>query len=238
MEEMPTFYTKEQAEQEGQRITKELNSQHPDDGGVFTHDQYEAVNEEIQQKQRELIGDLAGEDPVAFLCGGYAADLLMHGEVRDPHTDVDMLVLKEKQGELKERLENLGLNIKGKVEPGQQEPYKLYVTGDRMMKADFGLVEVDVETGEPCVQFQLENGKAGKLYFDAGTLGEDNVFLDGKRVKVISPRGLIQSLLFYGQIGRAELREKDAIRVASLIQKYFPGETKESELFRVRVEEI
>ncbi|MFZ2522214.1 MAG: hypothetical protein WAX44_04510 [Minisyncoccia bacterium] len=57
-------------------------------------------------------------------------------------------------------------------------------------------------------------------------------------LKIISPRGLIQSLIFYKQIGIDELREKDRIRAERLREKYFPDVPLDSDLFKVRIEEF
>ncbi len=61
---------------------------------------------------------------------------------------------------------------------------------------------------------------------------------EGEKLKIVSPKSMIQTLLYYYQLGLSELREKDRVRAISLIQKYFPGQTIDSSDFHVRVEEL
>ncbi len=237
MKENPDFYTKKQAEDEGFAQLKELGSKFPSQGGNFTSEQYENADANLREKHIEMINRFAGEDGPAYLVGGYACDALINGDFIEPHTDIDLVATRKKQEELEEKLNESGYSGKKKIESDPEKPFKIFVKKGAL-QAEFALIDTDQATGEPYTTVKLENGKSSKLFFSSDMFLAEPMKISEKTLKVVSPRGLIQSLLFYKQIHRAGLREKDLNRVNALINKYFPGESLDSDLFKVRIEEI
>lgn len=234
MENPSKFYSQEQAEEEARNQVRELKSLYPEQEGVFTSEQYEEADINLREKQIEFIKDIAGQDSPAYLFGGYASDLLIHGDtpLKEPHKDVDMVILRNKEGELVEKLKGKGYQVKAKIESGMKKPLKLDLKNAGSLKGDFVFADIEESTGQPYIETKAKDGKSIRLYFSADIFQSKPIQLGDRLIKVISPRSLIQSLLFYNQ------REKDLMRVEKLIEKYFPSEKIDSELFKVKTEEI
>jgi hypothetical protein len=243
MEEIKVFYSEDKAEQEGETITKRLRKLYPEQEGKFSKEQYDEVERQIYEEQIKLIKEMSLLKIPTYLVGGYASDLLIleidgsfEGDFVDPHTDIDMLINAKDSEALTDKLKELGFKVKKRVEPGQEKANKIYISNTHSIEADFALLETDEESGEP--YFNTKSGdKNCKMYLSRDVLDGPVITLGDTLVKVLSPRGLIQSLLFYRQLGISELREKDKIRAERLREKYFPDETLDSDLFKVRIEE-
>lgn len=230
----------------GEVKTKRLKQRYPDQSGKFSRDQYEEMDREIEKEmasdQVRLIKELSSIEIPVYLVGGYAYELLLleeGGEFKtqfvDQHRDFDMTTNRENSDILKNKLRELGFKLRKEVDRNQNETLE-YVKSDNGVQADFTLFDINPETNEVCGNSSLGDKKY-KVCSNLDIMKGKTVVLDGVGVKNLSPCGLIQSLLVNRQIGLA-LREKDRIRAERLCAKYFPGETLDSELFKVRVEEI
>jgi hypothetical protein len=242
MEKFENCYSKEEAQKEAGFITKSLDKKYPNTEGRFTSEQYNEEEKHIREGQIELIKKLSKLNVPVYIAGGYACELLLQendgkfdGEFSAPHKDVDVVIKRDEQDVIKEKLNEFDLKIKEKIELGQDVPFKLYLKNTTGIQADFGLIDTDSITGEPYITV-LGDNQSHKVYFSSDMLEGKQVTFNDVSIKVISPRSLIQSLIFYPQIGRGTLREKDTKRANELLQKFFPGETLESDLFKVRIE--
>ncbi len=239
MEKIEHVYSEDKAASEAKEITKTLNKESPDSNGVFSAEQYEEASRNIDMRQVELIKDISGMDFPAYLAGGYAADVLIQesggvvsSDSFDAHADIDMVIRKEDIENLEEGIKSLGLNSKSRLEENQSVPSKLYLKNASGLQADFGVMDVS-ESGEPFIVTNvITNGYADviKVLFSQDMFSYGEIVLDGKPIRVISPKSLIQSYSFYGQ-----MRDKDRIRAQRLIDKYFPGEDLNSSKFQAKV---
>lgn len=231
----------------GEVMTKRLRQRYPDQNGKFSKYQIEEINREIEKEmasdQVELIKKLSSIEIPVYLVGGYAYELLLleeGGEFRaqfaDQHRDIDMITNIENSAILKNKLKELGFKLKKEVDRNLNETTLEYINGDTGVQADFSLIDINTETNEVCANSSLGNKKY-KVCSNLDVIVWKTVVLGGVEVRTLSPCGLIQSFLVNRQIGIA-LREKDRIRAQRLCEKYFPGETLDSELFKVRVKEL
>jgi len=244
MEKMENLYSIDKAEQEAELVTKRLDKMYPNQDGKFTNEQYESMNEQMSAEQVELIKKLSEIGVPLYLIGGYASDLLLlekdgvfEGEFAHPHTDIDMLVDAENKDVLAQELLDLGFKTKERTEEGSDKPNKIYISRTDSIQGDFGILETETETGKKFFNVSIK-GRGFRLYIDDDLQNGPEVKLGDTLVKIVSPRALIQSLLFYTQLGISELREKDKVRAEMLCQKFFPGETLDSDMFKLKMEEI
>ena len=233
----------------GEVIAKRLEQRYPDQNGKFSKDQYEEIDKEMDREmaggQVELIKKLSSIETPVYLFGGCAYELLLFerggefgGEFAHPHNDIDVIIDRKNLAILEKNLKELGLKPKEVVEGVQNKEILRYEGGGNGIKLDLDLALMDINPGtsERYMDIQF-GGKKYKVCFSPDILSDKTIVLGGVRIKTFSPRGLIQSFLFNSQIDFA-LRENDRIRAQRLCEKYFPGETLDSELFKVRVEEI
>jgi hypothetical protein len=192
--------------------------------------------DKIHDKQVELVLDLAVDSNPVFLIGGYACDLLLDNSLDGQHKDVDMVVSRDWQDQLGVRLKSLGYKIGIKKKTDHAKVYKYFLKDSDLVQADFPFIDIDSDSGELYFEEMLKDGRLVRLYFSPDAMLSDPIQMSGKSVRVLSPRAIIQSLLYYAQIGLNEVREQDQLRAKKLMSRYFPGEVESSELFKVRVE--
>lgn len=233
----------------GEVMTKRLKQRYPDQNGKFSKDQYEEIDKELNRElasdQVELIKKLSSIETPVYLFGGVAYELLLLekdgesvSEFARPYNDIDAIIDRKNLAILENKLGELGLKPKEGVE-GVQNKEILRYKGSKngvQLDLDIALMDINPETNEPYINIQF-GGKKYKVCFSSDIINDKTIVLGGVKIKTLSPRGLIQSFLFNSQIGFA-LREKDRIRAKRLCEKYFPGETLDSKLFKVRVEEL
>jgi hypothetical protein len=240
MEKMTNLFSEDKAIQEAEVVTRTLHKRFPDQKGVFTANQYESVNTEMLEKQIRMIRELSTLPVPVYLAGGYASDFLIgdgEGEVSNPHTDIDMLTNKSNADLLTNKLTEMGYSVKRKNVHATEGVGKIYITKTEDIQADFAFIELDENTQEPYL-LTSRKGRPIKIFFSKDLFGGNETILEGTPIKLISPRALIQSLLFYAQVWGEPPREKDQNRAKLLCEKYFPNETLDSERFKVRVEEV
>lgn len=206
-------YSEDKAEKEAGKVADLLAGRFPEQNGVFTKEQYDSVEREITERQIELIKKLSSLSVPVYLIGGYASDLLLgeeggvfNGEFSGPHTDVDMLVESGNLEAIQNELDESGLQFK-KTIVGEQV-YKLYLNDPSGLEADIGVIE---DVGD---EFKITM-KDGVAHFKKDLILGPEIIFFGQKVRVISPKLLVQSFLFYGRP-----REKDIARTKALSEKY------------------
>jgi hypothetical protein len=207
------FYSQEKAEKEANKVTKSLSDRYPNQNGVFTREQYESINKEIVERQVDLIKKLSSLSIPVYLIGGYASDILMgenngvfNGEFSGPHTDIDALVENKNLQTIQDELTSIGLKFK--ISRVGDKIYKIFLDDKSGLEADIGVIEEDQG------QFKIAL-KDREIKFNKDLVLGPEIDFFGQKVKVISPRLLVDSMSFY-----EKPRAKDVARAKALKEKF------------------
>ncbi len=191
-------------------------------------------NDDLTDRQLELIAKLAALEPTLSFMGGYAEDALLAGRITREHEDVDVTFPRSEQKLRLAQLAELGFatwETWGEAAPGV--PFYLFGQNGEL-KLDLGVV--DEEDGKHWMRVHRlsftvggEEAPAGyQLRLPDDLFDQPPVELEGISIKPISPLALYQM-----RAGVAErnsfgpLSERHVLTLAQLRECFFPERSEE-----------
>ncbi len=177
----------------------------------------------------ELIARIGSWKPPLFVFGGFAEDALLNGTISRPHSDLDVIVLRDQLDVYITQAKRLGFdNFNIYYEPIPGKPLVLNAEHNGL-HLEISIFERDVD-GRAC--FVVIGGADGGLYRvylpdDAFTFPPSTI--EGVSIQTVSPLTLYQirdGLIRLAPFG--ELRSTDAVAQALLLERFFAGKTQET----------
>jgi hypothetical protein len=170
-----------------------------------------------------LIAALGELEPAVCLFGGFAEDALLHGSVSRAHSDVDVLVVREKLADRLEQFRRLGfVDFETYYETVPGRP--LVLNGERGgLHLELGIFEVDAR-GRPFFEVRDSDGVLCRITLAAGALEHPPSRLEGLRVRTLSPLALYQIRAgLHAVAAFGALRPHDVRAQALLKERFFAG---------------
>lgn len=188
--------------------------------------------QEVTVEQLDFLNMIQEKRLPIWVIGGFADDALVHGGLSRFHSDIDAVTYRDKADFLKTELENMGFLIEEVIIPPNTTAYKLRAKKDLL---HLDLVLFDFDESSKRFYISLVNPNTNdlfRIYFSENSLSYPTQNLNGIKINTVSPMTLIQSKNIYARIGSNEERDKDLKSQTVLINKFFPGDSPDSDKFK------
>lgn len=184
----------------------------------------------------QLIASLFELDPPLCIFGGFAEDALLYGKVSRPHSDVDVLVLRDELSLRMDQFRRLGFvdfEVYYAITPGRP----LVLNGEREgLHLELGLFEL-TPAGQPYFEVRAEDGALSRITLSDDTLKFPPSVIEGVRIRTVSPLALHQIRAGLDAIRAfGDLRPTD-IPAQQLLKEKFFSERREEDLLP-RIERV
>jgi hypothetical protein len=175
----------------------------------------------------EVIEAMAGLDPPLFVFGGIAEDALLHNELSRPHSDIDVMVLRDELGQRLRQCEALGFDhFEVYYEPIPARP--LVLGGHRGgLNLELGILDRDGHGHYFTVTD--EAGDLYNIYLPDGSFAHPVTRIGGRPIQTLSPLALYQiraGLDITRTFGG--LRPKDVVAQRRLRAAFLAGRAEEA----------
>lgn len=144
----------------------------------------------VEQTYLEVIKEMAALDPPLFVFGGIAEDALLDHELSRPHSDIDVMVLREELSQRLGQCETLGFNgFEAYYEPIREMP--LVLGGHRgSLNLELGILDRDARGHYFAVTDRA--GDLYRVYLPDDLFDYPATLIEGTLMHTLSPLALYQ----------------------------------------------